>query len=412
MEKENNTKMLNPNNDANIVKNARVQYYFSNQITWTLAWFSSLIWVTETELFLTNGLNKHNQWRLILLWMAWVANILIWVNIWFSYKLYIKLLQNEHLMYALDDLKNSGIWKKMVLEMMANLVCPLPFLYNIEYNDLYNGQLFKVKTYWNIPLLIFWIIIRTYHLLRVILESSLYMDSRAFRVNQTVGIRVNYLYAFKCIFREYSLMMVGCYAVIFVLIFGYSFRIAELPNSDRHPDDIHFTFFNALWVAIVSMTTVGYGDIVPHTGTGSYVGLMWSVVGIQLTAFFLISFINFLELTDSEQFAYSLRESTDAKDEMRRKALKHIVSFYKYKHRRTERGKELYRKTHSRTWNFVDMCRFRNVEFHNYVRYFREFRRAVKNAAIDDAQSVTDMDINRRSTFECYSGKSHNHNFI
>ena len=69
-------------------------------------------------------------------------------------------------------------------------------------------------------------------------------------------------------------MMVGCYAVIFVLIFGYSFRIAELPNSDRHPDDIHFTFFNALWVAIVSMTTVGYGDIVPHTGTGSYVGLM------------------------------------------------------------------------------------------------------------------------------------------
>jgi hypothetical protein len=50
-------------------------------------------------------------------------------------------------MYALDDLINSGIWKNMVFEMMANLVCPLPFLYNLEYNDLYDGQLFKVKTY-------------------------------------------------------------------------------------------------------------------------------------------------------------------------------------------------------------------------------------------------------------------------
>jgi hypothetical protein len=58
-------------------------------------------------------------------------------------------------MYALDDLINSGIWKKMVFEMMLNLVCPLPFLYNIEYNDLYNGQLFKIKTYANIPILIF-----------------------------------------------------------------------------------------------------------------------------------------------------------------------------------------------------------------------------------------------------------------
>lgn len=252
-------------------------------------------------------------------------------------------------MFALDDMANSGLWKNMVIEMLANLVLPLPFLYNVKYYDLYNGELYKIKTYSNTLLIILSLLIRTYHVVRVFLESSMYMSSRAHRVNLSVGNQVTYSYAFKCIFKENSLKFCGFYTIMSLSIFGYAFRIAELPNSFNHPNETHFELRNSLWVAIVSMTTVGYGDIIPHTGTGTYTGLICSVVGIQLTAFFLISFKNFLQHTDAESFAYELRENTDATEEIRQKALKHIISFYKYRHRGTSKAKEMYRNTHSNT---------------------------------------------------------------
>lgn len=68
--------------------------------------------------------------------------------------------------------------------------------------------------------------------------------------------------------------MVAFAMVYFAFLFGYMFRIVEQPIHYLDPGDHQFTWTNSMWVAIVSMTTVGYGDITPHSGTGSYMGLV------------------------------------------------------------------------------------------------------------------------------------------
>ena len=47
----------------------------------------------------------------------------------------------------------------------------------------------------------------------------------------------------------------------------------------------------AVWWAIVTLGTVGYGDVVPHTGWGRVVGSVVIIVGVTFIAFLFIAFL-------------------------------------------------------------------------------------------------------------------------
>jgi voltage-gated potassium channel len=60
----------------------------------------------------------------------------------------------------------------------------------------------------------------------------------------------------------------------------------------------------AVWWAIVTLATVGYGDVVPHTGWGRVVGSVVIVVGVTLLSF-LIAIVTsyFVSVQDDEKAA-------------------------------------------------------------------------------------------------------------
>jgi voltage-gated potassium channel len=51
-----------------------------------------------------------------------------------------------------------------------------------------------------------------------------------------------------------------------------------LLERDQNPDFVHYT--QALWWAVVTVTTVGYGDLTPITAAGRFVAAMLMVTGI------------------------------------------------------------------------------------------------------------------------------------
>lgn len=50
----------------------------------------------------------------------------------------------------------------------------------------------------------------------------------------------------------------------------------------------HWSFFNALYFCVITLTTVGYGDFTPHTTEGRVFTMLYLVIGVGV----ILGFVN------------------------------------------------------------------------------------------------------------------------
>lgn len=79
-------------------------------------------------------------------------------------------------------------------------------------------------------------------------------------------------------FRGQVIIYVSGAASLLILVAG----LAILDAERTHPDATITSFGDSLWCALTTMTTVGYGDHYPVTGTGRAVAVALMLSGIAL----------------------------------------------------------------------------------------------------------------------------------
>ena len=89
------------------------------------------------------------------------------------------------------------------------------------------------------------------------------------------------VYALKASLQE--LLMLGIFLFIGMLIFATMIYYAERQNSGK-PGEAFHTIPIGFWWAIITMTCVGYGDVVPSSPIGYIVGTACSVSGVLMLA--------------------------------------------------------------------------------------------------------------------------------
>ncbi|WP_321422539.1 ion channel [uncultured Methanobacterium sp.] len=120
------------------------------------------------------------------------------------------------------------------------------------------------------------------------------------------------------------------FLLLLVIIFGsYLFFIVESGVNPEVP-----SYESAIWYAIVSMTTVGYGDIVPVTLIGHIIGTILILTGMGylslVTATLAFSFIEIFRKESKKssnklgKTAEGLRESFESHEEKLDKVLKRM----------------------------------------------------------------------------------------
>jgi voltage-gated potassium channel len=80
--------------------------------------------------------------------------------------------------------------------------------------------------------------------------------------------------------RRYELMLTAFAAVFVVLVSGTALYLAEGP----HQPDKFGSIPRALWWSVVTLTTIGYGDVFPVTPLGKVLTAMTAMIGIGLIA--------------------------------------------------------------------------------------------------------------------------------
>lgn len=114
-------------------------------------------------------------------------------------------------------------------------------------------------------------VFRMLKVMRVFRTMRVFRVFKAARYSRAMDIIANVIKNSK-----EALAAVGTLAVLYVLI-------SALIVFNIEPDTFG-NFFEAIYWATVSLTTVGYGDIYPVTATGKFVAMLSSVFGIAIVA--------------------------------------------------------------------------------------------------------------------------------
>lgn len=101
---------------------------------------------------------------------------------------------------------------------------------------------------------------------------------RLFKVNRYT----NALKAIADVFKNKKSQLISSLFIILILMIISSIIIYNVENSVQ--PEVFSNAFSGMWWAIVTLTTVGYGDIYPITITGKVFSAIISVLGIGLIA--------------------------------------------------------------------------------------------------------------------------------
>jgi voltage-gated potassium channel len=82
------------------------------------------------------------------------------------------------------------------------------------------------------------------------------------------------------------------------------------------------TFGDGVWWAIVTLGTVGYGDIVPHTGWGRVVGSLMIVFGVTFVAFLTATVTSEFVSAEEQRLRERERRRAEAAEEETRRLLR------------------------------------------------------------------------------------------
>lgn len=165
---------------------------------------------------------------------------------WFTFEIIIRFIVTPSKVAFIKDVIN-----------IVDLIATLSFYADLAINYLGEGL--------ENDILEFLSMIRIMRLLKLTKHSS--------------GLRI-LIYTFKASAKELVLLIffLALFIIIFASLMFYAERLQYNPTND-------FTSIpNGLWWAIVTMTTVGYGDMVPKTYLGMIVGSMCALAGVLTVA--------------------------------------------------------------------------------------------------------------------------------
>lgn len=102
------------------------------------------------------------------------------------------------------------------------------------------------------------------------------------------GTFSGYFFSIKAFIKSKPFSSLSTVFISSVLLCAYVLRVFERPLSEVSGQNFD-VYWSSIWNVIVTMSTVGYGDIYPKSFGGRILGTVMSVWGIFLTALFVVT---------------------------------------------------------------------------------------------------------------------------
>ena len=283
-----------------------------------------IAWI-EAEIFFTynnvSGLENHIL-RGIVSGSCLVSHFFIFQH----YKLELEILKSRKIIYQGTSMLKSSLFPRYFIESVYNWVhCP-PYL-DSHFTSEQLGIKFdlSVNAYLSVIMLG-----RLYIFFRLFDHYTFWTGERAIRVCRINGFLPDSKFAIKAYLRYKSVLVLTLSLGLSILLFGFALRTFERPfTNDQRPQQFN-NIMNAFWCVVVTMATIGYGDIYPITFFGRIVIIISCIWGIFILSLFVVSLNNITQLTKEENKAYEdISREDKVKSTLQRDAAKIIIILFK-----------------------------------------------------------------------------------
>lgn len=146
--------------------------------------------------------------------------------------------------------------------------------------------------------------LRLFFVIRSAFNYSVYTDALSKKVCKQYGFTAGIRFAIKCKLLIQPEQAVCIMFVSTVCLFAYLVRIFELPYLQQTNSFTDLTsYFNAIWFTVVTLTTIGYGDVSPGTHPGKFVTIILAFWGAIFLALLVATVSNIFNLSHSQEMA-------------------------------------------------------------------------------------------------------------
>jgi Ion channel len=148
---------------------------------------------------------------------------------------------------------------------------------------------------------------KMYFIGRYFITQSMFYSHSALRVCSIYNALHDWMFVIKCRFKKRPITLLAMLMLAVIYMFAYSLYIIENQILVRSGKTANIdSFMTSVWMIVVTITTVGYGDITPRTRLGRLVVMVAATSGIILLSLMTNSLTTELLLTPDEALSYGI----------------------------------------------------------------------------------------------------------
>jgi len=131
--------------------------------------------------------------------------------------------------------------------------------------------------------------IRIFYLMRAFFNYTMFMDVYSKKLCRSFNFTANVRFAYKCFLKKSPGKTIFGTIFMSILIGAYLIRIFELPYAYATGVVQICDFFTGIWYMVITLTTVGYGNVYPSTVFGRTMIMVAAFWGTFLISLMIMS---------------------------------------------------------------------------------------------------------------------------
>ncbi|CAD8154295.1 unnamed protein product [Paramecium octaurelia] len=295
---------------------------------------SAILNILEYEYSFSTYLTRNMENELtILLYLIFSMTIIIIFLTIISYQIDLEYRKSSRTISQKASLMQTNLIWGLLIELIIIIPTSNPFTRD-QYVVFSQRGSSETRFYTINEIFTYIMFFRLYLLLNIGFKFQSYYSNRIGRVCRLYQTRFGTHLMLKLCIRQFPFSTLSWLFIVGLIQYTYQLEIAERPLLRTFDVINTYNISKSLWVTMITIATVGYGDFFPYTDLGRISMTLGLFYGVTITSLFTAILYNMLQPISGENKSWALLDKTSIKKSMKRASSNIFFYFYQLKNKR------------------------------------------------------------------------------